>query len=455
MSLPFLNRISELSRLRRAFDTGSPLVAVYGRRRLGKSRLLREAVADRPSAWYVADRRDAALQRESLAREIGRTLPRFDAVVYPDWDSLFERLYSAAPQGFVMALDELPELVVTSPELPSVLQRHVDVAAGRLTLALCGSSQTMMHGLVLDATTPLYGRATEILKLRPLNAHWLREALDVTSPSELVEWWALLGGVPRHWELARGRPFWDAMRDLVLDPLGPLHAEPDRLLRDDIADPTRASSILALVGQGCHRTSEIAGRVGVPASDLARPLARLCDLGFLRREVPFGLTLRDTKRTRYSLGDPFLRFWYRFVDPNRSLLEAGVFDLAMDLIRRDFRTHLGGIWEDLSLDAVPWLTTELPRAGVAGRWWGTAAGGPVELDVVAAFAGAPGHLVGAAKLTITPQEAEPLLEDLRRRAARVPNMSGPIEPVLFVLDVPPALAGHPRVIGPAQVMVAR
>ena len=137
------------------------------------------------------------------------------------------------------------------------------------------------------------------------------------------------------------------------------------------------------------------------------------------------------------------------------LLEAGLLDVVTEAVRRDFRIYLGGVWEDLARSAVPWLSFEGRRALIASRWWGAAAGGPVELDIVAGFADGRGHLIGEAKLSISALEAERLLRDLRLRGERCPGIDGPLEPVLFVLDVPPELREHPRIVGPEAVLVSR
>ncbi|MBT9558992.1 MAG: ATP-binding protein, partial [Myxococcales bacterium] len=130
---PFLNRVRELARLRKAFDAGAPLVTVYGRRRLGKSRLLREALGGRQGVYFAGDAREAHVQRAALAAEAGRVLPGFGDVTYPDWTSLLSRLYRDGPKGLVVVLDEFTDLVDASPELPSVLRNHIDTSSGNVT----------------------------------------------------------------------------------------------------------------------------------------------------------------------------------------------------------------------------------------------------------------------------------------------------------------------------------
>ncbi len=250
--------------------------------------------------------------------------PGFRPRGYPDWDALLSRFWLETPPGAALALNELPALVAAAGELPSLLQKHLDRAPKhRIHLLVAGSSQRMMQGLVLDRSAPLFGRATEILEIAPLAAGWISEALPVPDPGQAVEAYSVWGGIPRSWELAADHPdLLTALRDLVLRPLGVLYEEPARLLLDDLKEATQATSILAVIGQGCHRASQIAGRLGKPATSLSRPLQRLTELGLVRREMPFGTSPRDSKRPLYRIADPFLRFWFRFLEPNRSRLEA-------------------------------------------------------------------------------------------------------------------------------------
>ncbi|MCK6531168.1 ATP-binding protein [Myxococcota bacterium] len=453
----FVDRNRELARLTRAMAApAGGMVCVWGRRRLGKSRLLREATAGRPSAFVVGDDRDAPLQRAAVAREIGRLLPGFDSVAYPTWDALLERFWRDAPAGTVLVLDELPAMVARSPELPGVLQRLLDgqEADGRY-LALYGSSQRMMHGLVLDATAPLLGRAREILRIEPMAPRWLGEALGLSSPVDVLRRFAVFGGVPRYWELMA--PFADletAATDLVLDPVGVLHDEPERLLLDDLRETARAASILALIGQGCARLSEIAGRLGQPSTSLTRPMERLISLGLVPRETPFGVPAKDSKRSLYRIADPLLAFWYRFVEPNRSLLAAGALDAVAADVWRDFPLHLGPTWEALVRWRVPRAPIRGARWKPASRWWGDGVDGrPLELDAVAESADRRDTvLLVEARLQVSPPEVPGLLAALRDKASRCPTIVGRrCEAYLWVLADAP---GVPGVLGAAEVLEA-
>jgi len=306
----------------------------------------------------------------------------------------------------------------------------------------------MMHGLVLDATAPLFGRAREILRIEPMSPRHLRAALGLASSREAVERYAIFGGVPRYWELTE--PFADARSaatDLVLDPHGVLHDEPARLLLDDASEIARAASLLALVGAGCSRPSEIAGRLGQPATSLTRPIARLVSLGLIARETPFGTPPRDAKRTHYRIADPLLAFWYRFVEPNRSRLAAGSLDMVAAEVWRDFPSFLGLQWEALTRWRVPLAPIAGASWGPASRWWGAATDGRrFEIDLVAE--GTDGRiLVGEAKLHVSADEVGPLLTALRGKAAACPAIAGrEVVTTLWILD------GPSGVLGPVEVM---
>jgi hypothetical protein len=120
----------------------------------------------------------------------------------------------------------------------------------------------------------------------------------------------------------------------VLDPLGPLHREPDRLLLEELPPAMETRPVLDAIGAGAHRLSEIAGRMGRPATSMSRPLQRLVAMGLVRREVPFGESEKKSRRSLYSIDDPFFRLWFRVVAPHRGALAAGSRATRRDLRQR-------------------------------------------------------------------------------------------------------------------------
>ena len=427
MLLEFLNREEEAQRLNRLVDRAEGSLGVlYGRRRCGKSRLLREVLPSDRTVYYVGDDREPQLQRASLAGEISRWLEGFASVDYPDWGALLERFWRESAPGTILVLDEFPSLVGSSTELPSLLQKLLDREAGKgVHLILTGSSQRMMQGLVLDGNAPLYGRAREILKISPLAPAWIKQGLGIRDARLAIESYAVWGGVPRYWELAAEHDTREeAVEHLVLSPLGALHEESSRLLLEDLRETTQASSILNLIGQGCHRLSEIAGRLGKPATSLSRPMQRLVDLDLVQREVPYGSPRRSSKRTRYTIGDPFLRFWFRFVEPNRSLLAGRDQSAVANEVHARFSFHASEVWEQLARESTAVLDLDDRTWNVGQRFWGTGLDRkPMEIDVVAESRNGDALLLGEAKWTSNLDRPR-VFAELERKAERFPLRQG-------------------------------
>jgi AAA+ ATPase superfamily predicted ATPase len=426
--MKFLDRQNELARLRRVADSEeSGLVVLYGRRRVGKTRLLLEWAKRHSGLYTVADQSAAELQRRYFAEALGERLPGFAEVDYRDWRSLLSRLAREAQLvGWTgpLIFDELPYLVLASPELPSVLQRWIDHEArdARLKVAVAGSSQRMMQGLVLSGDAPLFGRAREILEIRPLPPACLYEAFDVPDGIRWSELHTAWGGIPRYWELAQGEggEVLDQVDRLVLDPLGPLHREPDRLLLEEIPSALETRPMLDAIGAGAHRVSEIAGRLGRPATSMARPLDRLLGLGLVRREVPFGEDEKSGKRALYKIADPFFRLWFRVVAPYRAQLASGTPAARRQILDRFWDNLCAQGWEELCRDQVPRLPAEkslgqLGPWGPASRWW---RGAEPEWDLVSESLDGRRVLLGEAKWSAGPFDRRSLEKALRELVSR-------------------------------------
>ena len=299
--MKFVDRSQEMQRLDLAASRPQGFIALWGRRRVGKSRLLTHWSERNEGMYTVADQSAPAVQRRYLASALAKLFPGFDEVEYPDWRALLSRLdRDAANKGWrgPLIIDELPYLVGAAPEILGVLQNWLDSSTRRVGLVVSGSSVRMMHSAVLDSGAPLYGRATEAFAVRPLRAGYLADVFPQLTPRELVCAYAVWGGMPRYWELAEpfGADIEAAVDALVLDPTGPLHAEPDRLLQAETPPAMALRPLLDVIGNGAHRVSEIAGRLGRPASSLAGPLASLSEMDLVRREIPFGSDPKSGKR---------------------------------------------------------------------------------------------------------------------------------------------------------------
>ena len=400
--MEFINRHEEMERLERIAERDdAALVVVWGRRRLGKRRLLTEWCARHGGAYWVADESAGIIQRQYFAEEINAVFPGFASVVYPDWTALLSRLSSEARQvGWrgPLIIDEFPYLVSAAPELPSILQKWIDreKREGGVILALSGSSQRMMMNSILNSSAPLYGRADVILKLNPILPGYISKILSTDDGSSLLNYYSCWGGVPRYWELSQpfGKDYLAAVDDLMLSPLGVLHDEIDRLLRQEMPSAVSLRPILDAIGLGAHRSSEIAGRLGLPSTSITRSLKQLQELGYILREVPFGEDEKQSRRALYKLADPFLRMWFRVVASHRGALQSATEEGRLKLLTDVWPQLRAEAWEELCRQAVPHLAVADRNWGPAGRHWVSRGS---EWDVVSASLDGDAILLGECK----------------------------------------------------------
>lgn len=431
--MKFVNRTEEQERLLTAINSKSPsFVVVYGRRRIGKSTLIKKVLS--PSdVYYMADQTERAHQIELLAKEVSTRFEGFDRVIYPDWEALFDGLNHRATNKFTLCLDEFPYLVKSSPKLPSILQKMIDAKTLKYNLIICGSSQQLMQGLALDSASPLYGRANHVLKILPINIKYLQELLHV-SPGRTIEEYSVWGGVPRYWEIRlQNNSLKEALTYNLLNPQGTLFEEPYRLFIDDMRDIVQASTLLSIIGNGANRISEIAARANKPATSLSGPLDKLITLGYIEREIPFGDNQKNSKKGLYKVADPFMDFYFRFVVPNRSLIELGRTDAVMEEVSARFNGYVSWHWENLCRKAISGQLFKEKRYGLASRWWGNISPGEqMEFDVVVESTDGKSLLVGECKWSEN-ENAQCLLKTLKGKAEKLSFAKNKeIIPVLFL-----------------------
>lgn len=437
----FINRSEESMRLNRLVSQNkASLAIVYGRRRVGKSRLLIEYCEKNNGIYWVADESSAVIQRQYFIDRLSEEFPELSNVNYPSWSSIFKAISREAKlhnwRG-PLIIDELPYLAKASPELPSELQHWIDSEkrSGLLIVALAGSSQQMMFDVALNASSPLYGRADETLLLQPILPGYISEAFPKMKPSELFMTYTLWGGIPRYWELAvQFEKNWKkALNQLVLSPLGPLHDEVNRLLRDEQPSAIHLRPILDCIGMGAHKLSEIAARLKSPATSLSKSLAILMKLGLIEKEIPFGSDEKNSKKSLYKLSDPFLRLWFCVVAPNKGALNVLPEKTRLQYFIKQQKTLQNQSFEEICLKVIPYLNT-MPQTFInASRYWGA---GEPEWDIVAESLDQKQILIGECKFLDKPlnlQKALKEFESLKKKG--LPKMVKNNKEVLYLLCV--------------------
>ena len=440
--MQFVDRKSEISRLNSLLDASRPVfVIIRGRRRIGKSALIGKVMKEE-DVYFEADRTETTEQMRQLSHVVSSVIPGFADAQYNNWKALLTALNYRTQKQFTLCLDEFPYLVENDPSLPSVIQGLLDDKKEplRYNLVLCGSSQTMMYNLTHDEQSPLFGRADADINMHPIGLPFMQEALHLNA-QETIENYAVWGGVPRYWllrEVSEGLR--EAIDTHILSTMGILYEEPLRLFKDDVKDTVKISTLMSIVGSGVHRLSEMASRLGEPATNLSRPLAKLIDLGYLEKEIPFGDSPHNSKKSLYNIADPFLSFHFKFVTPNRSFIELGRRGPVEVFYDREFTGHVGYWWEHLCREAVSGNTLGGVLFADARRWWGKVyldqEWTDVELDVVAESLDHKTLLIGECKWS-SGENGKLLTQRLEKIAAALPFAQGKtIKTVIFTKSRP-------------------
>jgi uncharacterized protein len=440
----FINRDQELNALTRWWNRpGASMGLLWGRRRVGKTALMNEFARGRRAVFHTASARPPQEELAALARaaQLDRTPV--------DWAEALERIAATARrERLLLVLDEFPELVAVTPQLPSVLRAFWDRARGatRLKLMLCGSAVRTMEA-IQEERSALYGRLDLRLLVHPFRPHETAALLDELEPAERALVWGICGGVPLYLE------WWDqeeSVRDnlaeLVCTPGGLLLTEGQLVLATEAEAGLLPQQVLRAIALGRTRHNEIADDV---RADPTRTLERLVELRLVERLVPVTEDPRRTRRRVYRIADNFLAFWLGIVDRYRTEIERGLGETILPVLESDLNDYMGPRWEDGFRQHLRRLAEagDLGEGIVAiGPFW--TADGSVEIDAVAlAGRGREVVLVGEAKWSQEVDGREALRE-LERKVGALPRV---VDEPRYAL----AARGRVRRSGEALVVTAR
>lgn len=288
----FIGREQELAALERRYASpDSELLAVYGRRRVGKTELLMQACRDKPTVFFTASARLPVAQVRGFMRAAARGL-RMSALAEAapaDWEAAFRLVLGAAPRDrkLMLIIDELQWACQSSPELPSVIQQlwdHEWQDTGGLMLVLCGSGVGLMEREVLGGRSPLYGRPTGSFKLEPFSFLDAARFQPGWSAEEHARAYFVCGGIPAY--LRRFKPEMSVEQNIAREAFtrdAYFQNEPEFLLREELSDVSQAMSILEAIALGRKSQGQIAQAVGLSTAALAPHLKSFVQLGYLER----------------------------------------------------------------------------------------------------------------------------------------------------------------------------
>lgn len=423
----FVGRRQELVSLNRRYESGTfEFPVIYGRRRIGKTALIREFIRGKRSAYFMCTQEDAGRQLEECSEVVlsGTGAASLTGMTFASWEKLFDYLAEVAKdERFVFAIDEYPYLAERLPEISSLIQKYVDTRwrQTQLFLILCGSSMHFMERQVLGYESPLYGRRTGQYKLEPLPYFESLLFFDKWGAEEKMLAYGICGGIPQYLQLfQKYRCLKDAVIGEFMSFDGHLLEEPQNLLKQELREPAVYYDILSAIANGAGRQNEIADRVGKERNLLSGYLANLCALNIVTKVHPVGEASRS--KVRYQLCDNLYRFYFRFIPGSLSLIGLGMGERAYDSLIAPFLSeYFGHIFEDVCLSYVQ----ELMRRGAIpelyrefGRWWGTDRSRKEQTDIDVVCMSDSDLLVGECKWKTDPITLD-VYEELRHRGSLI------------------------------------
>jgi uncharacterized protein len=390
MALSFIGRHKELELLQNAYqENDSSFIPIYGRRRIGKSELILKFLEGKRGIYFVGKRAQATLQIREFLENAAVTMeePLLASLSAENWSKAFQIVVSRwrGAQKLILALDEFQWMTESSPELPSVIQSLWDrqwKKSGKVMLILCGSYVGFMEREVLGKKSPLFGRRTAQIFLKPFHFREAAAFHPHWSHTEHAKVYFLCGGVPlylRYFNPAQSVK--TGMCANLLNEYAPLYREPDFLLREELREVENYYAILLAIASGENAHSAIARKADVEERNLHYYLQQLINLGYVAKRYPLTSDKPVPRYVRYILQDPLLKFWFRFIYPHTSfIVQMGAERAFKELIRPHLDSYFGSCFEQLSREflAALYQREKISSAFQIGEYWNK----ETQIDVV-------------------------------------------------------------------------
>ncbi len=387
----FVGRKKELMFLEKEYKKpGSSFIVIYGRRRVGKTTLIKEFIKNKDSLYFLATEELEQANMKRLANSVSRYTgqPYLSNARFDKWDSIFEIIEKhKTDYKKIVVLDEFQYLLNSNKAFSSIFQRIWDekLSTQNIMVIICGSLISMMVSEVLSYSSPLYGRRTGQIKLAPLNFNEFTLFFRNKSFKQLLNIYSVTGGVPKYIEIFDTNN--DIINDIennILNKESYLYEEPVFLLEKEIKELVSYFSILKVIAMGNHKIGKISSVLEIPNTKITPYLKTLIDLEIIEKKIPITEKMPEKSRKGlYFIKDMFINFWFKFVFPYKSELEIENTQYVVDKLNKNFiDNHVALIYEQVCRQTL-WnknVGCELPlRFNKIGSYWD----GNMEIDIAA------------------------------------------------------------------------
>ncbi len=378
----FINREEELELLEERFRSGKPeFIVMYGRRRVGKTELAVHFIKNKPGVYFLSEEKRYSDNLDEMKRAAADFLKddEFYLIGFENWVQMFKGFYERIKKRTVIVIDEFPYLVQENRGMPSEFQKIWDMHLSRsenIMLILVGSAIGMMEEL-LGRKSPLFGRRTGQLEIKPVDIFQVGKFLPGYDMENCIKVYGCSDGIPLYLrQFDTKLTVFENIKNSFFRRDAPLYSEAEFLMRQEFREPANYFLILKAISFGHTKQNEIVNYTGIDKSIISKYIQNLEEIRVIRREYPVTEKKEMRKSARYAFSDNYFRFWFRFVYPNRTLIERGA-EAAFEVMKKEYNTYLGGIFEKAAKEFL-WKAHPINFTNL-GKWWHKRE----EIDIVA------------------------------------------------------------------------
>jgi uncharacterized protein len=359
----FVDRKQEISLLNKIYDQGkAELILLYGRRRIGKTRLLKEFIKDKNSFYFIGDiSADILKTFETVIKE------RF--VKFQNWDDFFDFLTIEGKKRAVVILDEFQYLYKVEKAWPTIMQRRwEDLKNTKIMIILCGSIISSIYKIAMGYGSALYGRKTYEIELTSLSFIDSKNFMKQYNIEDFVYIYTTTGGIPRYLEEMNDNiSIWENIKENIANKNCFLYREPLNLFYEEFKNPSVYLSIIHSLSEGEKKFNEISTIADISMGKLTKYLNVLERVKIIKKIVPVTEKKERTRNTQYILMDNYIRFWFKFIYPNRSFIELDETSSVISKLKKELNSLVGYSFEEICsqflIQKKPIVFTNI------GKWW--------------------------------------------------------------------------------------
>ena len=378
----FIGRGKELKSLESVYEKdGFGMTVIYGRRRVGKSTLIKEFVKDKKVIFYTATKVGPERNIELFTKQVLDVLePSISDAAFPSLESVLDLISARIQDGdekTVLVIDELPYWAEKDEALLSILQKYIDTMwlQKNMMIILCGSTLSFMEKKVLSEKSPIFGRRDSQIKLEAFNYRDSALFVPRYSAEDKAICYGVTGGVAKYLALFDPKKSLDDnIIRLFFESDGYLFDETRNLLTQEFTDITIVNNIIEQVASGENSLNNIASKVHEKDTTVLYSLEKLIDVGLVEKKKCI-TEEKNKKKTQYVLKDHMFSFWYKFIPKAVSVIEMGQGKVYYEkIVKPQLHSFMGSVFEEMCR----YYTLEKGITGIfgsfiteTGTWWGT------------------------------------------------------------------------------------